>query len=95
MDSVEETPQLLAMDRKNAIVADADGISLGIDGRPTDFPWHMVRDISPFGIRPRPWTDGDRLADGTSRSVTVGLGRLRVGLSEVLAGLKQPFLITW
>lgn len=32
-DADAESPQLLAMDRKNAIVADIEGISLGNNGR--------------------------------------------------------------
>ncbi|WP_406350895.1 serine/threonine protein kinase [Streptomyces sp. NBC_01635] len=72
VDSAEESPQFLAMDRKNAIVADADGISLGINGHPTDFPWYAVRDIvhveSGRGLG---LTVTVHLADGTSRSCRV------------------------
>ena len=32
-------PEFLAMDRKNAVVADPDGISLGTNGRVAEFPW--------------------------------------------------------
>lgn len=39
-------PEFLAMDHKNAVVADAHGISLGINGRPSDFPWHAVRAVT-------------------------------------------------
>ncbi|MFG3551465.1 serine/threonine-protein kinase [Streptomyces sp. NPDC047725] len=72
VDSVGESPQFLAMDRKNAIVADADGISLGINGRPIDFPWSGVRDIT--------YTESGRglglvvtvhVGDGTSHSCRV------------------------
>lgn len=41
-----EGHEFLAMDRKNAVVADAHGISLGINGRAFDFPWHAVRAIT-------------------------------------------------
>lgn len=35
-------PEFLAMDRKNAVVLDPAGISLGSDGRVTEIPWHAV-----------------------------------------------------
>ncbi|MFF3896404.1 serine/threonine-protein kinase [Streptomyces sp. NPDC001812] len=70
--SAGESPQFLAMDRKNAIVADADGISLGINGRPTDFPWHVIRDISHVESgRGLGLTVTVHLADGTSHSCRV------------------------
>jgi len=72
MDSPGETPQFLAMDRKNAIVADADGISLGINGHPTDFPWYVVRDITHLESgRGLGLTVTVHLADGTSHSCRV------------------------
>ncbi|MFJ9968054.1 serine/threonine-protein kinase [Streptomyces avermitilis] len=44
--SLEEAEEFLAMDRKNAVVADAHGISLGINGHPTDFPWPVVQRVT-------------------------------------------------
>ncbi|MFF8943000.1 serine/threonine-protein kinase [Streptomyces sp. NPDC014864] len=38
--------EFLAMDHKNAVVADAHGISLGINGHPVDFPWSAVRAVT-------------------------------------------------
>ncbi|MET7382350.1 serine/threonine-protein kinase [Streptomyces sp. NPDC005526] len=38
--------EFLAMDHKNAVVADARGISLGINGHPVDFPWSAVRAVT-------------------------------------------------
>jgi serine/threonine protein kinase len=35
-------PEFLAMDRKNAVVADASGVSLGTDGRVLAFPWPEI-----------------------------------------------------
>lgn len=35
-------PEFLAMDRKNAVVLDSAGVSLGTDGRVTEVPWHAV-----------------------------------------------------
>lgn len=35
-------PEFLAMDRKNAVVADPDGISLGTNGRVAEFPWSGI-----------------------------------------------------
>jgi hypothetical protein len=35
-------PEFLAMDRKNAVVADPDGISLGVNGRIMEFPWAAI-----------------------------------------------------
>lgn len=37
-----DAPEFLAMDRKNAVVADADGISLGVNGRVAEFPWPAI-----------------------------------------------------
>ncbi|WP_445527893.1 serine/threonine-protein kinase [Streptomyces cyslabdanicus] len=41
-----EGQEFLAMDNKNAIVADVHGISLGINGRPSDYPWYAVRAVT-------------------------------------------------
>lgn len=35
-------PEFLAMDRKNAVVLDRAGVSLGTDGQVTELPWHAV-----------------------------------------------------
>ncbi|WP_228312878.1 serine/threonine-protein kinase [Streptomyces fungicidicus] len=70
--SPEGAPQLLAMDRKNAVVADSDGISLGINGRPTDFPWYTVRAITHTESgRGLGLTVTVHLTDGTSPSCRV------------------------
>ncbi|WP_142144395.1 serine/threonine-protein kinase [Streptomyces sp. SLBN-31] len=37
-----DRPEFLAMDHKNAVIADAEGISLGVNGRTMDFPWYSV-----------------------------------------------------
>ncbi|QLJ06402.1 serine/threonine protein kinase [Streptomyces sp. NEAU-sy36] len=37
-----QEPEFLAMDRKNAVLADARGISLGIDGTTIDLPWPYI-----------------------------------------------------
>jgi serine/threonine protein kinase len=42
----EEAEEFLAMDHRNAVVADAQGISLGVNGRPLDFPWPLVREVT-------------------------------------------------
>lgn len=72
VDAPVESPQFLAMDRKNAIVADIDGISLGINGRSIDIPWYMVRDITHTNSGRRPGLVVTvHLADGTSHSCRV------------------------
>ncbi|OSC54489.1 serine/threonine protein kinase, partial [Streptomyces sp. 4F] len=45
-DADAESPQLLAMDRKNAIVADIDGISLGNNGRTIHLAWPTVHAVT-------------------------------------------------
>ncbi|MGW5353150.1 serine/threonine-protein kinase [Streptomyces sp. NPDC004031] len=35
-------PEFLAMDRKNAVVLDSAGVSLGTDGQVVEVPWHAV-----------------------------------------------------
>ncbi|MFI0900641.1 serine/threonine-protein kinase [Streptomyces sp. NPDC020983] len=35
-------PEFLAMDRRNAVVLDPAGVSLGVDGQVTEVPWHAV-----------------------------------------------------
>ncbi|MFF5406860.1 serine/threonine-protein kinase [Streptomyces misionensis] len=37
-----QEPEFLAMDRKNAVLADARGISLGINGTMIDLPWQYI-----------------------------------------------------
>lgn len=39
----DDVPEFLAMDRKNALLADDYGISLGEDGQTVDLPWPMIR----------------------------------------------------
>ncbi|MFF6998450.1 serine/threonine-protein kinase [Streptomyces sp. NPDC008313] len=46
MDAVAESPEFLAMDRKNAVVADASGVSFSINGHMTDFPWYVIRAVT-------------------------------------------------
>ncbi|MGW3661967.1 serine/threonine-protein kinase [Streptomyces sp. NPDC005141] len=45
-ESPAEAAEFLAMDHKNAVIADVHGISLGVNGRPTDFPWPLVRTVT-------------------------------------------------
>ncbi|MEU6811500.1 serine/threonine-protein kinase [Streptomyces sp. NPDC046831] len=65
-----EEHEFLAMDRKNAVVADAHGISLGINGRPFDVPWHAVRALT-HTESGRGLTVTVYLHDGTSQSCRV------------------------
>ncbi|MGW1400928.1 protein kinase domain-containing protein [Streptomyces sp. NPDC002405] len=67
-----EGQEFLAMDHKNAVVADAHGISLGVNGRPVDFPWYAVRAIthSESG-RGLSLTVTIHLQDGSTRSCRV------------------------
>ncbi|MFD3504599.1 serine/threonine-protein kinase [Streptomyces sp. NPDC058678] len=44
--SADGAGEFLAMDHKNAVIADVHGISLGINGHPTDFPWPVVRTVT-------------------------------------------------
>ncbi|WP_436232664.1 serine/threonine-protein kinase [Actinacidiphila alni] len=46
-----EEQDFLAMDRKNAVLADDYGISLGLNGRTTEFPWPLV-DIAECDVAP-------------------------------------------
>ncbi|MFJ2632940.1 serine/threonine-protein kinase [Streptomyces sp. NPDC087422] len=39
----DDVPEFLAMDRKNALLADDYGISLGENGQTVDLPWPMIR----------------------------------------------------
>ncbi|MFD7439300.1 serine/threonine-protein kinase [Streptomyces sp. NPDC059861] len=72
VDAVEQSPQFLAMDRKNAVVADVEGISLGLNGRQADFPWSSVHDVAyTESGRGMGLTVTVRLADGTSHSCRV------------------------
>ncbi|MFI9613329.1 serine/threonine-protein kinase [Streptomyces sp. NPDC052023] len=67
-----EEPQFLAMDRKNAVVADTDGISLGNDGRTTHLAWSAVRAVT-YDEKGRGLglTVTVHLADGDSHSCRV------------------------
>ncbi|SFF52904.1 Serine/threonine protein kinase [Actinacidiphila alni] len=47
----DEEQDFLAMDRKNAVLADDYGISLGLNGRTTEFPWPLV-DIAECDVAP-------------------------------------------
>ncbi|MFD7817320.1 serine/threonine-protein kinase [Streptomyces sp. NPDC059785] len=42
----EEEPEFLATDRKNAILADNRGISLGTDGTTVDLPWPSITQVT-------------------------------------------------
>lgn len=44
-------PDFLAADRRNAVVVDAEGVSLERDGATLDFPWH---DIATVHYKPGP-----------------------------------------
>ncbi|MCX5001143.1 serine/threonine protein kinase [Streptomyces sp. NBC_00638] len=41
-----QAAEFLAMDHKNAVIADVHGISLGVNGRPVDFPWPIVHTVT-------------------------------------------------
>ncbi|MGW7521128.1 serine/threonine-protein kinase [Streptomyces sp. NPDC054796] len=43
--STAQESEFLAMDTKNAVVADAQGISLGVDGRSTDLTWRQIASV--------------------------------------------------
>ncbi|WP_435822014.1 serine/threonine-protein kinase [Actinacidiphila alni] len=47
----DEGQDFLAMDRKNAVLADDYGISLGLNGRTTELPWPLV-DIAECDVAP-------------------------------------------
>ncbi|GLX50441.1 hypothetical protein Shyhy01_33910 [Streptomyces hygroscopicus subsp. hygroscopicus] len=42
----QEEPEFLAMDRKNAVLADARGISLGLNGATIDLPWPFIARVA-------------------------------------------------
>ncbi|MER6629700.1 serine/threonine-protein kinase [Streptomyces sp. NPDC000987] len=44
--AASDAEDFLAMDHKNAVVADAHGVSFGVNGRPVDFPWYAIRAVS-------------------------------------------------
>ncbi|MFG3660882.1 protein kinase [Streptomyces sp. NPDC047706] len=71
-DAGTEEPQLLAMDRRNAVVADTDGISLGNNGRTTHLSWSAVRAVT-YDEKGRGLglTVTVHLADGVSHSCRV------------------------
>lgn len=39
-------PEFLAMDRKNAILADTNGMSLGLNGTTVDLPWPLIAQVT-------------------------------------------------
>jgi serine/threonine protein kinase len=68
----EEAPQLFAMDRKNAIVADIEGISLGNNGDTIHLAWPTVRAVTYEETgRGMGLTVTVHLSDGTTHSCRV------------------------
>ncbi|WP_405786093.1 MULTISPECIES: serine/threonine-protein kinase [unclassified Streptomyces] len=63
--------EFLAMDRKNAVVADADGISLGNNGRVAAFPWAGI-DTTWCTRGPKGLVVAVALPDGSIHSCEVG-----------------------
>ncbi|REH18397.1 MULTISPECIES: serine/threonine-protein kinase [unclassified Streptomyces] len=71
-DADAESPQLLAMDRKNAIVADIEGISLGNNGRTIHLAWPTVHAVTYEETgRGLGMTVTVHLADGTAHACRV------------------------
>jgi serine/threonine protein kinase len=63
----------LAMDRRNGVVADADGVSFGVNGRTHLYEWDEIRGVSHTSRgRTTGLTVTVVLLDGTARSCRVG-----------------------
>jgi hypothetical protein len=69
----DDGEDFLAMDRRNGVVADADGVSFGVNGRTYLYTWDEIRGVTHTSRgRTSGFTVTVVLLDGTARSCRVG-----------------------